>query len=220
MAGDPQTGRKPRPRAGRPSAAEAQGKQQALIEAALEEFAARGYRGASLRTIAAKADISTRTLYNRYPDKTALFAACLEASSAQLRAMPQAAAPAEPPPHDLAARLTVHIVATLHQLTLERNRRIAALLYREGPEFAEVRAIARNQFERFQVDPVAQILREHGLSGDFARDAATQLVAMAFGEWQRRLLFGGEPMSAADIAQQTAIVVRIFLGGIGPDLPQ
>ncbi len=202
--------------AGRPNAEEAERKAAALIEAALEEFASRGFRGASLRTIAAKADISTRTLYNRYPDKVALFAACLEASSAQLRR-----ASSEPDlvaqsaqGTGLAGELIAHVVAVMGQLSQERSRQIAALLYREGAEFAEVREIARLQFERYQVDPIVEIMRRHGLDGPTIRDEATQFVAMAFGEWQRRLLFGGPPMSLAEMEQQAELVVGIFLNGV------
>ena len=203
--------------AGRPSAEEAERKHAALIEAALEEFASRGFRGASLRTIAGKADISTRTLYNRYPDKFALFAACLEASSAQLRRFTLQTAPSNVPAAgaDLAGNLVSHVVAVQEQLSQERSRQIAALLYREGAEFAAVREIARLQFERYQVDPVVDILSRHGMTGPSLRDEATQFVAMALGEWQRRLLFGGPPMTRADMERQARVVVRIFLHGAG-----
>lgn len=204
--------------AGRPSAEEAERKHSALIEAALEEFAGRGFRGASLRTIAAKADISTRTLYNRYPDKGALFAACLEASSVELRRFAVQAVPvtAASEGASLADELATHVIAVTEQLSDERSQQIAALLYREGPEFAEVREIARLQFERYQVGPVVEILARHGLTGVTRQDEATQFVAMAFGEWQRRLLFGGPPMTRADMERQAALVVRIFLNGVTP----
>lgn len=217
MTGATTTSDQARKGAGRPSAEEAERKHAALIEAALEEFASRGFRGASLRTIAGKADISTRTLYNRYPDKVALFAACLEASSAQLHRFTVQTAPCDlaTPGADLAESLVSHVVAVLEQLTQERSRQIAALLYREGAEFADVREIARVQFERYQVDPVVDILRRHGMTGPCLRDEATQFVAMAFGEWQRRLLFGGPPMTRADMERQAGIVVRIFLHGAG-----
>jgi len=204
--------------AGRPSAEEAERKAAALIDAALEEFANRGFRGASLRTIAAKADISTRTLYNRYADKVALFAACLDASSAQLRRLTLKSLDAADSAAgaDLADELADHVIAVMQQLSQERSRQIAALLFREGAEFAEVREIARVQFERYQVDPVVEILHRHGLTGPTIRDEATQFVAMANGEWQRRLLFGGPPMTVAEIEIQARLVVRIFLAGIAP----
>lgn len=202
--------------AGRPSAEGAERKHSALIEAALEEFASRGFRGASLRNIAAKADISTRTLYNRYPDKFALFAACLEASSMEWPRLAEQTEPAAAGSDStsLADELAAHVVAVTEQLSDDRSQQITALLFREGAEFAEVREIARLQFERFQVAPVVEILSRHGMDGLTRQDEARQFVAMAFGEWQRRLLFGGPRMTRADMERQAALVVRIFLTGI------
>lgn len=218
MSGDKIIGHAARKGAGRPSAEAAERKHAGLIEAALEEFASKGFRGASLRTIAAKADVSTRTLYNRYPDKAALFAACLEASSAQLSRFSAQPTPEAPTVTDLTGHLTAHAVGVMQQLTQERSLRITAMLYREGAEFEEVREIARVQFERYQVDPVVDILKHHGISGPDLRDEAAQFVAMAFGEWQRRFLFGGPPMTMPDMERQSALAVRIFLHGIGcPD---
>ena len=71
-------------RAGRPTAEAAEQKRMNMILVALEEFARAGFHAASLRDIAEKAQVSSRTLYNHVPDKLALFAACLEHSGAQL----------------------------------------------------------------------------------------------------------------------------------------
>jgi TetR/AcrR family transcriptional regulator, regulator of autoinduction and epiphytic fitness len=64
--------KQPSPRRGRPVSQE---KQQAVLEAAIAEFAASGYDAASMDTIAAKAGVSKRTLYNRFDSKDGLFAA-------------------------------------------------------------------------------------------------------------------------------------------------
>jgi hypothetical protein len=63
---------------------------------------------------------------------------------------------------------------------------------------------------------VVEILSRHGLPGVTRQDEARQFVAMAFGEWQRRLLFGGPPMTRAEMERQAALVVRIFLNGVTP----
>ncbi|MBA4326639.1 MAG: TetR family transcriptional regulator [Polaromonas sp.] len=59
-------------RPGRPASLE---KRQAVIEAAIEEFAERGFDSASMDAIAAKALVAKRTLYNQYESKDGLFAA-------------------------------------------------------------------------------------------------------------------------------------------------
>lgn len=198
----------PRRRAGRPSPQEAEQKRLGLIAAALDEFARAGFHGASLRDIAEKANISSRTLYNHYPDKISLFEACLEFSGREI----------QPVLPDLAMGLQECLVdyatAMQRQLFAPLAMRISALIYGEGVRFDELRQIARIQFERYQVAPVTKILENHGVAPARSRALATHFVVMAFGEWQRRLLFGGPIMTEHQMAMHAEQVTTIFLKGI------
>ena len=195
-------------RVGRPSAKAAKQKRMNLVMVALEEFALTGFHAASLRAIAEKAEVSTRTLYNHFPNKPALFAACLEYSGEQLR-------PEIPDLEgDLRTQLVTYTTEMQRQLSSARSMRIARLIYREGIEFDELRKIARRQFERYQVAPVVNILEAEGLASPDSRILAAQFVAMAFGEWQRRLLFGGGPMTDEEMLGHAKLVTGIFLDGI------
>ena len=199
-------------RAGRPTAQAAEQKRMNLILVALEEFARAGFHAASLRDIAEKAEVSSRTLYNHFPDKLALFAACLEYSGAQLQPdLPDLKG-------DLHTRLVTYATAMQHQLSTTRNARIARLIYREGADFDELRRIARHQFERHQVRPVAVLLEKEGVPISQSRGFATQFVAMALGEWQRNLLFGGPPMEHDEMAAHARLVTGLFLNGISSSL--
>jgi len=195
-------------RAGRPSPEEAEQKRHGLIVTALAEFARIGFHGASLRDIAQKANVSSRTLYNYYPDKPALFEACLEFSGRQIQSIA--------PDLDVGLHegLVRYAVAMQRRLFAAQAMRIAALIYREGGGFDELRQIARIQFERYQVGPVARILESHGTLKERCHILATQFVAMALGEWQRRLLFGGDAMTDAQMADHAELVTSIFLKGI------
>jgi len=51
---------------------------EAILEAALTTFGAKGFRATSLSQVAAVAKVSRPTLYARYPDKTKLFRAVIE----------------------------------------------------------------------------------------------------------------------------------------------
>lgn len=206
----PQSARAGRSGAGRPSAQDAQRKKLALIEAALAEFAACGFNGASLRVIADKASVSTRTLFNHYPDKTALFAACIEHCS---RLIEQVVTLRRATLEDT---LVTYAIAMQEQLSTPVSRQIAMLIYREGFGFDDVRTVARTQFETYQVSPIVGILRDFGYEASDARDIATQFVAMAFGKWQRSLLFGEPAPDAAETLAHMTAVTGIFLRGIGP----
>jgi AcrR family transcriptional regulator len=195
-------------RAGRPTADEAEQKRRTLIVTALEEFAKAGFHSASLRDIAQKAEISSRTLYNYYPDKLALFEACLEYSGRQIQP--------DPPEvnGDLHARLVDYATKMQRQLFTPLSMQIARLIYRDASDFAELRKIARVQFERHQVMPVAKMLDAHGTPSNTSQILARQFVAMALGEWQRRLLFGGDRMTLKEMASHATLVTTLFMEGI------
>jgi len=195
-------------KAGRPSPQAAEQKHRQMVVTALEEFARCGFHAASLRNIANKAEVSNRTLYNYYPDKLALFEACLEFSGNEIR-------PVLPDLNtDLHSALVTYVTSMQRQLFAPQAMRIAALIYREGAAFDRLRQIARVQFERHQVEPVARILERHDVSPEQSRIYATQFVAMAFGEWQRRLLFGEQVMIEAEMLAQAELATRLFLPGL------
>jgi hypothetical protein len=112
-------------------------------------------------------------------------------------------------------RLAEYAFVMQRHLSQERAWQMAMLIFREGQTFAEIREIARIQFERHQVEPVAELLREDGVNSDDAHRNASQFVAMAFGEWQRRLLFGDNPMTEGEMREHAKLVASIFLRGQG-----
>ena len=63
-------------------------KRDAIVQAAIVEFRANGFEATSVDKVAARAEVSKRTLYNHFPSKDELFAAILhvlwESSASQL----------------------------------------------------------------------------------------------------------------------------------------
>ena len=55
-----------------------EGVSERILVCAREEFLEKGYSEASLRTIAAKADTTTGSIYSRFGDKEGLFCAIVE----------------------------------------------------------------------------------------------------------------------------------------------
>jgi len=195
-------------RAGRPTPEVAEQKRNNLILVALNEFARTGFHAASLRDIAEKAQVSSRTLYNHFPDKLALFEACLEHSGAQIRPeLPDLKG-------DLHTQLVTYATEMQRQLFSAQSTQMTRLIYRESGEFDELRKIARLQFERHQVSPVAQLLEVEGVDPAESHLLAKQFIVMALGEWQRRLLFGERLMTDEEMAGHAKLVTSIFLNGI------
>jgi len=65
-------------------------KRAAILEAALEEFQLSGYQGANMDTIAERAQVSKRTVYNHFPSKQSLFEHIAETVWEQANAATQA----------------------------------------------------------------------------------------------------------------------------------
>lgn len=62
-----------------------EGKRGQIIEAAVDEFLERGFAGASMDRVSAKASVSKRTVYNHFESKDALFRAILDILAEQMR---------------------------------------------------------------------------------------------------------------------------------------
>ncbi|KFG88856.1 putative TetR family transcriptional regulator [Sphingobium herbicidovorans NBRC 16415] len=193
-------------RVGRPNAREAELKHEAMLEAALEEFSRHGFHGASVRAIAERAGVSTRTLYNRYPDKVALFDACLEMSAVKHHF------PTDPTGtlHEQLVRYAVHMSGRLNQ---DRQVRLARVIFRECTSFPQLEKVSRRQFERFQLEPVQTMLTAHGFSAEQAQELASFYVTMLFRRWQNRVIYNERAMTAAQIKANAESVTSLFLNG-------
>jgi len=64
-----------------------EGVTEKLLEQAMKEFLEKGYKGASLRTIAENAGTTPRSVYTRYGDKEGLFSALVFECAEKLKAM-------------------------------------------------------------------------------------------------------------------------------------
>jgi len=162
---------------------------------------------ASVRAIAERAGLSTRTLYNRYADKVALFAACLE-----LSALRDAWTPDEQDGtlHESLVRFARHMQTRLNQ---DRQVQLARVIYRECISFPQLEAVSRDQYERFQLAPARQILRTHGFDEEQAGELASVYVALVFHRWQSRVIYGERPLTSAEIERFTESDTKLFLNG-------
>lgn len=194
-------------RAGRPSARDAELKHLAMLEAALEEFARAGFHGASIRAIADIAGLSTRTLYNRYPDKATLFAACLEMSS--LKDQQQL----ENKPGTLREQLVYLGRMMQARLNEDRHTRLARVIFREAASFPQLKDIAREQFHRFQLEPIQRVLQAHGFSPEQAGRLTDFYVVLAFQKWQSRVVYNEASMTVEEINAQIEYATDLFLEG-------
>lgn len=196
-----------RRRAGRPSAREAENKHAAMLEAALEEFSRHGFHGASVRAIAERAGLSTRTLYNRYADKVALFAASLELSSLQGTGGFSIGT------GDLREELIRFARHMLARLSQDRQVRLARVIFRECISFPQLEEIARRQYERYQLEPGVAILVRHGIAESRAPELAAFYVALVFNRWHSQVIYDEPAMKPAELIRHVEAATDLFLRG-------
>jgi TetR/AcrR family transcriptional repressor of mexJK operon len=202
-------------RGGRPSRADALRLRQRILEVATELFLAEGYGSTSIEAVAARAGISKRTLYHRFDDKSALFAAVVHEIIAQIR--PPAGVPLIEGAtlHDVLRRLAGMILrAALSPKALALHRLVTA----ESARFPElVRAVHGDGSTREATTLIsgllARDLRDSKLNADNRAFAAQQFIFMIVSLPQRRAVGYGTPMTAAELDAWADKTVALFLNG-------
>jgi AcrR family transcriptional regulator len=120
----------------RPKNADGQRTRQAILDAALDLFADKGYFGTSLRDVATKVGVRESALYNYFPGKDALFEALLAAhheSKAELLAPLL-----EEPVADARAMLLQLTYGMLESFVEPREQKLFRILMSDGIRLAKV----------------------------------------------------------------------------------
>jgi AcrR family transcriptional regulator len=186
-----------------------------ILEAAFEEFAAKGYAGASMAAIAARARASKETLYAWFQNKETLFNTLFEHRLDQMVSRVGEIAGTQPSPAIVLPVIAEDVIRFMLAI-VPLSQAIGAgganetALHLIGKTITEERA-------RF----VAYLLhcRERGLIAfdDDPFELVSLFVAMAEGEWSLRLATGMiEAVTDSMIADHAQRVTRIFLKGIAP----
>ncbi len=120
----------------RPKNADGQRTRQAILDAALDLFAEKGYFGTSLRDVAAAVGVRESALYNYFAGKEALFDALLAAhstaSSSGWRRSPTARSPTAAPCSSSSR------MATLDGFVEPREQKLFRILMSDGIRLAKV----------------------------------------------------------------------------------
>ena len=207
------------PRRGRPTRHEARALEDRVRQAALDAFVAEGFAGTTMASVAAAAGITKRTLYAKYPDKEALFAAVIPWGLAQ---MPVRDLAVVAPDGDLGTALRtlgLAVVARLVDPHAVRLRRLAVLESHRFPEFARH---ADADLRRQSVRPVIDLLAGHVDRGDVVVEdldlAADLFIAMVAGA-STILADMGVTRTPDEEARHVDHAVRLFLSGVLPRPP-
>ena len=171
-------------------------------------FSAHGYRAVTMRRVAEKAEVSTRTLYDRFSDKLSLFQACLDFGSL---AFPRIAFEGGRVPVE--AALVDYAASLVRMLSTDSSLRLSLVVSREGTEFPELVRSADAVQRKYLLLPLAAYMQEAGLAGKDGELRAKLFLAMALAEWQRRYTFLHPFPQGEEIEHHAAQAVGLFLKG-------
>jgi AcrR family transcriptional regulator len=162
---------------GRPFHADGRQTRQAILDAALELFADKGYFGTSLRDIAAVVGVRESALYNYFPGKEALFSALITAAHEHKTEL-MAGLLAEPIGNvqSLLERLTALV---LDSFAVPRQQQLFRVLMSDGMRLAKQGRI--NLIERMTsgAEPLHDLMRRLITEGGL-RPRNSELLAIEF----------------------------------------
>ena len=182
-------------------------KRNEIIAAARGEFARIGYRAATIRGIAMKAQVSTRTIYDYFNDKLALFNDCI-AFDAAVFFQPGLSWGGAPD-----AALEGYVVAILRHLTSGDSFKLSLMIFRDVETNPELKEVAKRTHETYFLQPLEAFLRQMDIEPQAATALARLFNNMATSEWQRRILYGEPAQDDLEIVSHAERVTRVFLHG-------
>lgn len=203
---------------GRPSRAEAEAREGELLDVALELFLEHGYNLVTVEMVATEVGMTRRTIYARYPHKTALFTAAVQRAierqilpEEKLRALDNG---------DLAQTLDAVARLRLRQLTTPDGLRLQRIINTESYRFPEIFTANAEQSTRVVIDFVAGVLDRAVASGEIpptsTKRAAAAFMALVIGG-QMRTLERGQMPTHAEADKHIRFTVALLLDGLrGP----
>jgi TetR/AcrR family transcriptional regulator of autoinduction and epiphytic fitness len=191
-------------------------KRDAIVQAAIEEFRAHGFEATSVDKVAARAEVSKRTLYNHFASKDELFAAILhilwESSASQLQR------PYRPdvPVRDQMIELLQHKLAQLADDNFIALARVAIASVIHTPERAQEMVARLGEKEGGLLDWIRAAQKHGALKAGDAALAVKQLESLVKGVafWPQVTM--GQPRLAPRAQKQLAVATAdLFLSHYG-----
>lgn len=207
----------------RPKNADGQRTRQAILDAALELFADKGYFGTSLRDVATAVGVRESALYNYFKSKEALFDALILAHE-HTKTERMSALADESPIVDGRALLERYAIASLEGFIDPREQRLFRLLMSDGIRLA--RSGRFNLHERFGSSRErTQVLMRRLIAAGWLRKADPHLLMITFAGplllWRQLHAAGSDlPMIRNPRAFARQHVEQFLLGAGTPASPR
>ncbi len=195
-------------------------RREQILEAAFEEFAAKGFKGATIKSIAATAKVQSPALiYHYFPDKEALFREILESAALEAPFMQVISGPApvmDLPPEEVLKRLGAGLFQfratrqrTIRLVIAEafRHQEIAEMWVRIGP--GRMLGFLKTYLDR-QIE--LGRLRPHD-----TRSSARAFIGMLLPQVIGEVLFPTLLEDGLTVEEHLQTAIEIFLEGLKPE---
>lgn len=193
-------------------------RREQILEAAFEEFAAEGFRGATIKRIAQRAKLQSQALiYWYFPKKEALFEAVLERLPI-VRAVLDPAALLDRPPEEVLPELARAYLATADRPAAQRVLRLIAPEVVRRPEVAD--AVAGRLIGKVLDFVKAYLARQVELGRlrpHDVRASARAFIGMLLPQLGGKLVLPSLRADGLTDEEHIATVVAIFLRGLRAD---
>ena len=191
-------------------------KRDAIVQAAIVEFRANGFEATSVDKVAARAEVSKRTLYNHFPSKDELFAAILhilwESSASEL----QRAYEPKRPVRDQLLELLHSKLAMLADDNFLALARVAIAAGLHSPERAQEMVARIGEKDGGMLDWVKAAQKHGALKAGDAAQAVKQLESLVKGvAFWPQVAMGQPRLTASAQKKLAAATVDLFLGFYG-----
>ena len=203
-----------RPRAGRPTKAQADAREGALLDTALDLFLERGYAQTTIDDLAAALGMTKRTIYARHNDKAALFKAAVRRAIQRAAVAPEDFVALDT--GDLEATLTAFARMRVAHVQTEAALKLQRIINAESYRFPEIFAWYSQLSAGPPVAFLTRLLARHVAAGELALDdpaqAAMAFMSLALGGAARSAT-AGAPLDGAESEARIRFAVQLFLDG-------
>jgi TetR/AcrR family transcriptional regulator len=190
-----------------------------ILEAAFEEFSAKGFKGATIKSIARAAGLQSPALiYWYFPDKEALFREVLESRIPVLRAVRDPAVLLDLPPEEVLPSIAKRYLSTFDK---RATQRMARLLLGEAMRRSEVADIFGNAVIKrvlgFLTSYMARQVELGRLRPHDVRASARTFIGMLLPQAGGKMFFPAIREDGLTDEGHVEAAISIFLRGLGKE---
>jgi TetR/AcrR family transcriptional regulator len=190
-----------------------------ILEAAFEEFSAKGFKGATIKSIARAAGLQSPALiYWYFPDKEALFREVLESRIPVLRAVRDPSSLLDLPPEEVLPGIAMRYLSTFDSRATQRMARLLVGEAMRRPEVADVfgNAVLKRVLG-FLKSYMARQVELGRLEPHDVRASARAFIGMLVPQAGGKVFFSAIREDGLTDEEHVEAAVAIFLRGLGKE---